>query len=229
MAITGRTATRAESASATSITGTIPTGTVAGDVMVVVFATSTASGSFVAPSAPWTQFVVPTTFNVETLAAYYAVATGSDTAPTGGGTTAGRITALMQSYIGVDNVTPIDVAAAITTFGNVNGLSSWALTGITTATDGAKVVSGISGDWATGTWTQPAGMSLVITHTSGTGRSAALADVDQASAGATGTKTWSDTAASGLAHAGFVGALRPSAAAGGVGATAQIFNPIPFM
>jgi len=215
MAITERTATVAESASATTITGTIPASSVAGDVLVAVFGLSCTVAQLTEPAAAWTQLITPNEFNagIETFAAYYKVAVGSDAGPTCTSSgAAGRITCLMQAYIGVDNVTPIDVAAVVTTNASTNAL---ACTGVTTVTDGAMVISGITGDWSTGTWTAPTStlaLTLQKAHTSGTGRATALADGIKSPLGATGTETWSDTAAV-LHEAGFVGALRPSVAA----------------
>lgn len=202
--ITGRTATLAESASATSIAGTLPTDRQAGDVVVAHFAMSSTVANFTPPAAEWLQLVAPTadSAGVNTLAAYYAF--DPSAAPTGTTTVAGRQTCICQAYGGVNNSTPVDVAAQINT-----GAAPLTISGITTVTAGARLLSGVVINASTGTFTQPTGMTLIKSHTSGVGRGGALADETPAGAGATGTRQWVWSGTS-QGMAGYLTALRPA-------------------
>lgn len=205
----GRTATVVEQTSATSVTATLPTDRVTGDLVVVVFAMTSTVGQFTGPGGSWTQFVAPTDNGVgEIIAAYYQFNPGS--APTG--TTSGaasRQTALCQAYANVDATTPIDISAQITTATN----TSIVATGVTTVTNNALLLSGCMTDTASRTFVIPSGMNTTITYSAGTtGRAACLVEEVRPASGATGTRTWSMNPSASLAMAAFTVALRPSAA-----------------
>jgi hypothetical protein len=207
--ITGRTATKAETASGTSITGDLTgIGVQTGDYVVAQFSMSCTVAQFTGPGGSWVQIVPPTVNSTSEIVAAYAMF-NPGSAPVGtSSAAAGRQTCLMQAWSGVDPTTPIDVAAVLT-----SGTLPLALTGVTTVTPGALLLSGTCADFSTGTWTFPASMTAVINHTSGTGRGAALAQETIASAGPTGTRTW--TASTLQACVGYTIALRPAPAGGG--------------
>ena len=185
-----RSASTAQTGSgATSVTVNLPTGTVAGDVMI---ATVDAEGSaaFTAPSG-WSStglFAGASFFGYS--AVYFKVATASE--PSSYTWTLGtsrKATAKIASYVGVSG-TPIETSA---TNGAGSGTSA-STTSVTTTAANSMVVLAVSADAAASfTITAPAGTSnRATTYTSGTGTvvGSQLADFVQAVAGATGTKTF---------------------------------------
>lgn len=206
MAIVGRTGTVNDTASATSITGILPTDRQAGDITIVSFHMGTTVANFTGPGGSWTQMVAPTANAAnEIVAVYYQFDPG--TAPVGSTSGAAtRQTCICQAYGGVDSTTPVDVAAAITTAAG----TPLNVAQITTVTNGARLISGATVDATNGTWTIPGTMTLVKQHTAGTGRGGAVADEVDAVAGATGTRTW-QWSGPGLAMVGYLAALRPAA------------------
>ena len=215
--IVNRTATVAETASGTSITGTLPTDRVAGDLVIAQFSMTCTVAQFTGPGGSWVQIVAPTVDNggLDTVAVYAMFDPPS--APTGtSSAAAGRQTCICQAYGAVDTGTPVDVAA-VTTIGTL----PLTVTQVTTFTDGARLVSGTAANFSTGTWTFPAGMTPVANHTSGVGRGAGYADEVRATAGPTGTRQW--TASTLQASVGYLFALRPAPAGGGPAATVPTF------
>jgi hypothetical protein len=206
--ITGRTATVAETASGTSITGTLPTDRQTGDYVVAHFSMSCTVAQFTGPGGSWVQIVAPTVNSTSEIVAVYGMFTPGS-APVGtSSAAAGRHTCLMQAWSGVDPTTPIDVAAVLT-----SGTLPLALTGVATVTAGALLLSGTTGDFnSTFTWTFPASMTPVANQGLNAGRAAALAQETIAVAGATGTRTW--TASTLQACVGYTIALRPAPAGG---------------
>jgi hypothetical protein len=217
MGFTARTATVVENASATSVTGTLPTDRQSGDLALVVFAVVGTPAQFTGPGGSWVQVVAPTDDGAsggQTIAAYRQFTPGS--APTAStSASAGRVTAIMQSWAGVDTTTPIDVTAAVTT-----GTMALAATGVTTATSGALLLSGTIADTSTRTLVTPSGMTSVAAYSAAsTGRALALASEARPTAGASGTRTWDVSPAAAVVAAAFVTALRPAAVTGiGTGA-----------
>jgi hypothetical protein len=204
--IVNRTATVAESTTGTSITGTLPADRQAGDLVVATFHMDTSVFNFAGPSG-WTVLCSATSNGSgQVVAAYYRFDPPSaPTATTAGA--GGRLTCLCQAYGGVDTGTPVD-AAAVTA---VSATAPLTIGQVTTVTNGARLVSGITGNFSTVTWTQPTGMTLVKTNTSGVGRGGALADEARATAGVTGTRAWTASTTT-AALAGFLAALRPATA-----------------
>lgn len=202
--ITGRTATVAESASATTVTGTRPADRQTGDYVIAHFSMSCTAAQFTGPGGSWVQLVAPTANAAsETVAVYGMFDPSADPVGTSSAA-AGRQTCIMQAYGGVDPTTPIDVAAATPTSGTLPVTISQ----VTTVTAGARLISGVTGDFSTGNWIGPPEMGLVKTQTSGIGRGAALADEVRPVAGATGSRQWS--ASSLVAAVGYLFALRPA-------------------
>lgn len=205
-----RTATLVEAAAATTITGTLPTGLANGDVVVVTYGNSSAPANFVPPSG-YTQLFAPiAVISTVTMAAYYKVITnaGTETGPSASWTTSGRCSVVTQAYTGVDNAIPLDVtpttASATATTLNVPG--------VTTITNGAMLVSGCVINSSTTTdATAPVGMTD-IGHSNVDGRRTVVAQQTFPTAGATGVKTWTISAA-GIASSAYLAALRPSGTA----------------
>src|SRR5512144_43608 len=186
MAIVGRTATVVEQSSSQSVTGTLPSDRQSGDLCVAVFAMSSTTANFTGP-AGWTQIHTPTASgSTIMLASYYRFDPPGN--PTGSTTdAASRQTAIVQAYGNVDSSTPIDVAAAVST----STTTALTITGITTVTNGARLISGVCANTASRTWTEPASMTSVAEYSATTnGRAGALADEVDTTAGATGTRSW---------------------------------------
>lgn len=209
MTITSRTATLVESATGTSITGTLPTGLANGDVLVVNYGATSSSTGFVGPSGGYTALLAPTEFAAGNVgAAYYKVVTNAagETGPVASWTSSGRCTAITQAYVGVDTTTPLDV---VTTTNSTNSALTLALTSRTTVTNNARLISGcVINAASASTLTVPSEMTQV-SMTTGTGRRTGFADEVRATAGATGTRTWTQSGA-GLGFAAYLAALRPA-------------------
>lgn len=179
---------------------TKPTGLADGDVLITTMGTSAASGT---PPSGFTTIGSATTSASERVTVAYKVVTSAAGEPASYTWTgaSGRSSVAITAYSGVDNTTPIDMAAATAT-----GTASVALSN-TTVTANAMLYAAAIGDWSTAGMTVPTGMSEVF-NLGNPGRRTAGADLIQASAGATGTQTF--TGSSGLSMAGIIFALRPS-------------------
>ena len=221
MAIVGRTPEVDESPSTTSITGTLPTDRVTGDIVIACYSfTGDATGTLTGPSG-WTQLHTPTAHasgDYVTLASYYRFDPPS--APTASYTgTAGAATVICQAYGGVDSTTPLDVASVVST---ATG-TSIAATGVTIATAGARLISAHAENNRTRTAVIPSGMTQVAQYSAagGTtgGRFLAVADEVRSTTGATGTRTWANSPANSNNMVAFVGALRPAATTAAVTAS----------
>jgi hypothetical protein len=204
--IGNRTATAAESASATSVQATLPTGTTTADVVVAFL---TVPGTLLGQHSG-----TPSGSENNIISAYYRVKNGSWSAgPTvSTSAAASRTAATCQAYTGVNIYNPLDssvASAATAPYGT--GVT---IPQVTTATPGARLISGAICDSSTNDFspTAPAGMTRIAT-TNGigdgiAGRGMSLADEVLAAAGATGTRTWSTGVS--LGHGGFLVALRPA-------------------
>ena len=135
----------------------VPTGTVAGDVMIAAIATTPSTVTITAP-AGWTliQAVTQTTATSNRVSTYYRVATATEpasytwtlsTAHTGA---SGGIV----SYSGVDNTTPINVSAGAAT---ASALTHTAPSITTTVANGMLVT--VHEYASARSWTPPAGMT----------------------------------------------------------------------
>jgi hypothetical protein len=209
VAITARTSTVVENASTTSITATLPTDRQYGDVIIAVFLSTATSGQFTGPSG-WTQVVAPQYGAAMGIGIYYFVHTEATpaTAPVGTQTTAGRMSALCQAWSGVNASTPIDMTptTASTT------ATSITIPSVTTTVDDVLVLSAIVIDSSSATSTVPSGMTMVADASGGSvGRGGSLASVSQATAGASGSKTWTVSTSIGLVGVNW--GLRPGGGA----------------
>lgn len=205
MAITGRTPTLVENSSTQTITGSLPSDRQAGDLCVAFFAMD-GTGGWTAPSG-WTQILAPllTSTSTESMAIYYRYdpPVGPTLSHTSG---AGRATAIVQAWGGVHPSTPIDATEvhATATGSSVNAPT------LTTATNGAMLISSYIVNTSSRTPVTPSGMSNVQSYGGGgTGRLLSVAQETRATAGATGTRTWSYVTASTLGQAAASFALKP--------------------
>lgn len=212
----------------TSLVVNVPAGVADNDVLVTFLGIGSAG---LTPPSGWNLIGQATGQSVISSYVYYHIVTSAAGEPasyTWSGWTAARSTAEGARYSGVDNTTPIDVAAS--SLSNAAGATTLVLPSITTVTDGAMLVSCGGQDSATGTDTIPGTMSRVSDST-GTGKRFGSADETFATHGATGTRTWTFNSST-LAHSGVLGALRPAAAAGPVlsppylGAQARLSPPV---
>jgi len=125
---------------------------------------------------------------------------------------ASRASVAVQSYGGVDTGTPLDVTPS--TAATAPYATSLAAPSITTVTAGCRLVCGGVMDNSSSAWGgTPASMTLIADAAGGgVGRALGLADQTQASAGATGTKTWTGPGGS-FGMGAFLAALRPATGA----------------
>ena len=196
---------------ASSMAATIPAGSV-GDVIVAIIHTRRTAGivTITAPGA-YTQ-VSGGLVNRGSIRTgiYTRVATGSDAGTWSFSAACGAV-AVVSRYSGVDNTTPVDVAAGTT---NGNG-STATLPTRTTVTNGALLVGGVGWNGAVaslappGTMTERGDADGVFASND---LEANLADQIIAVAGATGTRAF--TGAYSDDYTGLIFALRPAADAG---------------
>ncbi len=205
----GASTTTNNTTATTTVTLNKPSGTAAGDVLVASF-TADKNPTASTPSG-WTPIV--NTLNIGSGArvfAYYRVVGSSDPASYswtlstavkwGGGVTA---------YRGVNNSTPLDssvVTAANTTY----TATSIAAPSVTTASNNAMLIGGVGFDSSSPAATAPSGWTE--RWEAADAQIAELADKTQATAGASGTATWTFTA---KAVAVWRTALKPGASTGG--------------
>jgi hypothetical protein len=159
-----------------------------------------------------TEQTTPTTGTAgELIWLGYRVADGSETADYTWthDATADRVTGAMQRFSGVDTTNPTDVAASSVSYNNTSGTTA-VVPAITTVTANTLLVSMAALHSSTVAWTVPTSWTLINTST-GTGRRQSWATIAQASAGTTGTVTW--TKVSGTERrAAILTALRPATA-----------------
>jgi hypothetical protein len=198
------TSTVVNSTAASVVSVTKPSGTTAGDVLVACLALN--AGNIAATGAPpgWTPIATVTVISNPHVFGYYKVA-GALEPISYSWTLAGAVAsgAGIARYSGVDNTSPLDAAAS-----TASGASSTSGTvaGVTTATPNAMLVGCMainSGSTAVTIGT-PTGMSQAWDIG---GKRHELANGPQATAGASGPKTW--TFSSGREWAGWLTALRP--------------------
>jgi len=219
MAITKRGEATATSVAALSLAIPKPTGAVAGDVLVAGM--SVGGPTTVTPPTGWTAIASPqATFDTggPTVYGAYRAITASDDAttsytftfsasnPSGGG---------IACFVGVDTTTVLDVAAS--TVATATNVATVALA-VTTVTAGAWLVGSVGANSTSVTFTIPAGMTSI--WFAGAGNKTNTTDYqEQATAGASGDKTW--TLSASRAAAGWLTALRPASGA----PTAQYARP----
>lgn len=207
------TPTLGEVASAQSVTCNVPTGVLAGELLVVAVTHSEASAA-VPDQTGWTTVAKATNASASVQTAlFYRVATGSEPASytfTGLNASAvNRATAEMFRLSGVDTTTPLDVAA-----GTAVGFGTSITTpSVTTVTAGALVIYAVARATATASDINVASGTTLIIDTTGTGRRAITAQEARPTVGATGTRSWTSTDATSLGMAGIAAAFRPATGA----------------
>ncbi|AOT02493.1 hypothetical protein ASPU41_03140 [Arthrobacter sp. U41] len=182
---------------ATAVSLTKPSGTAAGDVLVASF-TADKNPTVSAVPAGWTAIVNNLSISSGArVFAYYRVVGSADpgsyswtlstTAKWGGGVTA---------YRGVNNTTPLD--SAVATAANTSyTATSIAAPSITTASNNAMLIGGVGFDSSTPGAAAPSGWTE--RWESADGQIAEQADQPQATAGASGTATWTFNTAKAVA------------------------------
>lgn len=200
IAIRGTPTTVVDGAGATSFTINVPTGVVNGDLLVL-FGSCDSPGTLTKPAAFTAGPVNATNFdfgamNFKRGNFWYRVASSEPASYTITKDTFDSAV-IMVAYSGVDNVTPMD-ANDVTFVGSTTASPDTAsVTGITTVTDGAMIVIGIVPDkgvvTTSSTLTTSSGMTIEG-HATGTAVAEAwVADVIQATHGASGTKSFTLT------------------------------------
>ncbi|XTR52132.1 PKD domain-containing protein [Pseudarthrobacter sp. So.54] len=200
----GASTTTNNSTATTAVTLSKPSGTAAGDVLVASF-TADMNPTASAPSG-WTPIV--NTLNITSGArvfAYYHVVGAADpgsyswtlsaAVKWGGG---------MTAYRGVNNSTPLD-SSVVTATNTTYTATSITAPSITTASNKAMLIGGVGFDSSSPAATAPSGWTERWEAASG--QIAELADKVQATAGASGTATWTFTA---KAVAAWRTALKPA-------------------
>lgn len=228
MAIAFRNANPFQSTTAaTSVTVTPPTGTVVGDALVLVLATDASNSVHSTPSG-WTTLSVSGLnqadgVNGHVLSAWTKYASSADASGTTFNVTwtgSNNYACVIAGYSGVDGTTMQDASDV---FGSQGAFGAsprtFAYSSITTVTANAWVL--VVGTTAPGTGTTnptlstTSGMTVRATAKGANVFPAAwIADIAQASAGASGTKSFTMTATSDtFCHTGWTMALRPATAA----------------
>ncbi|GAA1253579.1 PKD domain-containing protein [Arthrobacter pascens] len=195
--ITARSSSTANTSTATTTVAlAAPAGRTAGDVLVASFTAD--QNPTVAVPAGWTAIVNGLSIASSSTAgarvfAYYRVVGSSDPATYtwalsravkwGGGITA---------YTGVNTTTPLDSAVA-TAVNTSYTATSIAVGSVTTASNGAMLIGGLGFDSSNPAATPPTGWTERWEATGG--QIAEQADRTQATAGATGTATWTFSSA----------------------------------
>ncbi|MCA1832871.1 MAG: DNRLRE domain-containing protein [Actinobacteria bacterium] len=181
-------------ATTTSVVVTKPTGTASGDVLIAGIATR-GTPTVTAPTG-WTLIRTRETGSSWTLQSYYHVAGSSEpTSYTWTLSVAKAAAGTVTAYTGVDTTSPIDV-----TSGHLDNTAATSITatGVTT-TAGNDLVVGIFENTGAATFTPPAGMTeRGEDQSNAAGQSHVdieTADISQTTAGATGDKIATGSAA----------------------------------
>lgn len=202
-----------ESASATSAVIPYPSGITAGELLLATVADSGSTAPNTNPGG-WTLALAQAgPSSSPSMAVWYKIATGGE----GGSVTfttnatAGRVTGIMTRWSGVDNTTPMDA----TPVGSNSAIATtFTMAGITTVTANAMLVHTISLNASSAADIVTLSGTTKASGSTGTGRRQSIFYETQTSAGASGTRTWSNTPATSLQWAGVIIALRPAAGGG---------------
>jgi hypothetical protein len=185
----------------TSVAPAVPTGTVAGDVMIATVNVDAAVT--ISPPTGWTAATPNTSGSHQTARLFWKVATSGETATTFSHPGASvAMSAVVSTYRGVDNTTPMDSAGVASS--NASSLNVPAPS-ITTVTADAWVVW--AGCYDSGTFAVTAPPSTNSRHQVASGYRSTIADYIMATPGATGIKT--GTASTARTSIGSQVALRP--------------------
>jgi PKD repeat protein len=180
------------------VTLTSPAGASAGDLLVAALTVSN-KPSVTAP-AGWSSIVGPLKPGgaTEVFAYYHVVASGenpgqyewrlSSSERWGGG---------ISVYRGVDAAHPLDVATPVTVVDASGTATSITAPGVSTVTDGAMLIGGLGAAGSTATTTPPVGWTEAFDSVGG--KMSEHAYRSQATAGPSGSATWTIGAASAIA------------------------------
>jgi hypothetical protein len=181
---------------ASSIAVNVPAGVVAGDVMIAAI-DAEGTGSFTVPSG-WssTGLFSGATFTGFAGVYFHVAGSSEPTSYSWGLGTSRKAVGNIVSYVGVENSSPIEVTSTIA--GNSSGTSDSAAS-ITTTVNNTVVILDFGADDSLGSFTiTPPGSTTkrASIFTSGTGSvlGGQAQDFTQATAGATGTKTFTTSA-----------------------------------
>ncbi|UVJ39578.1 PKD domain-containing protein [Arthrobacter sp. CJ23] len=209
VSVVGSTTATAGTASAT-VAMAAPAGTAAGDVLVAAI-TADFNPTMASVPAGWVPMVNALSINsgpssgARAFAYYYVVGAADPLSYTWTLSTAVKWGAGITSYRGVSNTAPLD-GPVVTAVDASYTATSITAPSITTATDGAMLIGGVACDCASPVVSAPSGWTERWETTAG--QVAELADRPQATAGASGTATWTLSAA--RAVAAWRTALKPA-------------------
>lgn len=210
--------------SGTSLTLNVPAGTVNADVMLAIITVSGGSGSTITTPAGWTLVRRDDNSTSLSTLVYSKVASSEPASYAWSFNGASLFSAGgIVSYSGIDTTNPIDVSGVPT----ISGVSSTAVIAASANTTSANVIVVAYGAGTNGAYTStpPTGMTERVDTNNGGSRNLTIADVSQAAAGATGTKTFTYSGSI-TYNAGIIGLKTCSAtfcaAANGSGATGSI-------
>ena len=187
------TSNQTASGGATSLSINVPSGTAAGDVMVAVITSARGTG----PATPtgWTRVAAASSadFGTGTLTVFTRVAGSGEPASYSwslGGTF--EASGAIGTYVGVDNVTPVQAASVAT-----GSSKSMTASSVTTTTNRAYVVAAVGYNATTSvTVTDPPGTTQRAAPSSPSFIGTVVDDFIQTTAGATGAQSWQITSKS---------------------------------
>jgi len=195
------------STATSAVTLSAPADASPGDVLVAAFSVNN-TPTVAAPSG-WTPIVVALKPNsgAEVLGYYHVLGLGeSGTSFSWALSTAQKWGGGITAYRGVDQSHPLDIASPATKVDGTGTATSIALSGVVTVTDGAMLIGALGADGATATTTPPTGWTEAFDSVGG--KMSEHAYRAQATAGASGSATW--TISSARAMAVWMSALRPA-------------------
>jgi hypothetical protein len=214
VAIVDRTSTIAVTASGTTVSAALPgDGTATDTYLAHVAATCTPAQLSI--TSGWSAVAGPTDNGAgQSLAVYKKK--GATTAPVATSTAAaGRMSMIITAHGPLDPTTDIDVTGTVATSGTASGTVT---AGSVNVSAGATLLSVGMGDTSTKTMVTPSGMtSLKATTGADGGRALAVARQSFASAGASGSKTWTLSPTGSLYMAAVNIALKASVTTSGGG------------
>jgi PKD repeat protein len=206
----GNSATTYSGTASNSVNLTAPAGTAAGNVLVASI-TADLNPSMASIPSGWTPIVNALSINsssssgARVFAYYHVVGSAEPGSYSWTLSAAVKWGAGVTAYAGVNNTTPLDSSVA-TAVNSTYSATSITVPSITTASNGAMLIGGVGFDSGTPAASPPSGWTERW-EASG-GQIAELADRPQATAGASGTATW--TFSSARAVGAWRAALKPA-------------------
>lgn len=204
-----------ESASSVSAVISYPTGVTNGEVLVCSLAISQQTAHTTAP-AGWTlaksQDTVSST-SYPAMSVFYRIADGTEsgTVTFGSWATTGRVTAVMSRWSGVNTTTPLD---ATSVSANSAVSTTFTMPSISTVTNDSVLVHSIGLNAGSAADIDTLAGTTLVTKATGTGRRMGQWYEQRPTAGASGTRTWTENpTTTALQWTGVTIALRSSGAA----------------